>query len=162
HVAQMDRAGLQYAVSDDGALIAVGGDDKKVHLWDPRTGTIVRSMTGHAGGITALAFDPSGSTVAAASKDLTIRLWDVGTGAPIAMLMGHTARINRLQFGGHELLMSVSDDRSIRLWKQQRIGEARVLRGHDSYVYAVAFTPDGSRIISGSWDQTVRVWDAAS
>jgi WD40 repeat protein len=37
---------------------------------------------------------------------------------------------------------------------------ARILRGHDKPVKSVAFSPDGSQIASGSWEETVRIWDA--
>ena len=40
--------------------------------------------------------------------------------------------------------------------------ELLVLRGHEGWVLAAAFSPDGARIVSGSEDETVRVWDAAS
>ena len=38
----------------------------------------------------------------------------------------------------------------------------QTLEGHSGWVYSVAFSPDGQKIVSGSWDQTVRVWDAAA
>src|SRR5690606_14612141 len=49
----------------------------------------------------------------------------------------------------------------VRIWQREPAEAVSVLRGHGSYVYAVAFTPDGQRVVSGAWDETVRVWDAA-
>ena len=40
--------------------------------------------------------------------------------------------------------------------------ERLVLHGHEDWVYAAGFSPNGARIVSGSEDNTVRVWDAAS
>ena len=36
------------------------------------------------------------------------------------------------------------------------------LRGHTGWLYSVAFSPDGTRIVSGSDDNTIRLWDAAT
>lgn len=38
----------------------------------------------------------------------------------------------------------------------------QALEGHSDWVMSVAFSPDGSRLASGSWDTTVKVWDAAT
>ena len=46
----------------------------------------------------------------------------------------------------------------IQVQQQQR----GPLQGHTKEVYSVAFSPDGSRIVSGSWDNSLRLWDAAS
>ena len=40
--------------------------------------------------------------------------------------------------------------------------ELQQLQGHDGYVQSVAFSPDGSKIVSGSSDKTIRVWNASS
>src|SRR5882724_7921419 len=38
----------------------------------------------------------------------------------------------------------------------------QLFQGHDEAVSSVAFSPDGSKIVSGSWDKTIRIWDAST
>jgi WD40 repeat protein len=53
-------------------------------------------------------------------------------------------------------------DSSVRVWEVQPGAGLPALHGHTSYVYPVAYSPDGQWIASGSWDGTVRLWDAAT
>ena len=52
--------------------------------------------------------------------------------------------------------------RSIRVWSAKTGDVIFVLKGHSSGVNSIAFSPDGSRIVSGSGDRTVRVWEVTS
>ena len=54
--------------------------------------------------------------------------------------------------------ISGSDDSTLKVWDIEIGKELRTLRGHTSWVTAVALTSDG-KAISGSWDKTLKVWD---
>jgi WD40 repeat protein len=61
----------------------------------------------------------------------------------------------------HYPLALGSRDHTVRLWDlRQPAAAPTVLRGHEKWVYFVAFSPDGQSLASGSGDQTVRIWIA--
>src|SRR5262249_54390009 len=59
-------------------------------------------------------------------------------------------------------LVSASTDGTVRIWDMDLVERNGILRGHESYVYDVAFSPDGEHVASVAWDGTARLWDAAT
>jgi WD40 repeat protein/serine/threonine protein kinase len=74
--------------SPDNQLLAVGGTDGKVKLWNAATGELRATLRGHTGKVRRLAFFPDGRSLATGSEDATVKLWDVATAQERITLQG--------------------------------------------------------------------------
>ena len=86
------------AVSPDNSLLASGGDDNNVIIWDLKTGRRIRTIPAHTAAVNAIAFSRDGKTLASGSDDKTIRLWNVKTGSRLRTLSGARRRSKRDRF----------------------------------------------------------------
>lgn len=149
------------AVSNDGRSVVLGADDGRVYVFDGRTKSLEHVLAGHEGAITALALSPDGASLATAAEDRVIQVRDTVSFRPIRTLT-LDGPIRSLAYGADGRQLLCVTDGSVRVFDLAEQSPAAVLRGHASYVYGVAFSGDGSRIISGAWDGDIRVWDARS
>jgi serine/threonine protein kinase len=67
-------------VSQDGKLVASGGADATVKVWDPVEGNLLTTLTGHVGPVRAVAFGPDGGVVYSGGEDGTLRRWPIAVG----------------------------------------------------------------------------------
>jgi WD40 repeat protein len=65
------------ALSRDGRVLASGGPDRMIHLWDSETGAELVRWTAHTAGVTALAFHPDGNALISGSADGALKVWDM-------------------------------------------------------------------------------------
>ena len=68
------------AFSHNGNLLASGGTDRSIRLWDVKTSQCLNVLEGHAENIWSVAFSPDDLTLASSSSDETIKFWSVQTG----------------------------------------------------------------------------------
>ncbi|CAE6494981.1 unnamed protein product [Rhizoctonia solani] len=125
-------------------------------------------MTGHSNLINSVSYSPFGGVIASGSFDKTIRLWDVNARRQMGAMKGKheffsvafspDAKLIASGCGGD--LSSTSSACSIQLWDVQNMtAAANPFKGHTDTVNSVQLSPDGTRVVSCSFDKTIRVWD---
>ena len=130
------------ASSPDGQILASGGHDKTIKMWNWNTGEELHTFNQQSDYVKSLAFSPNGQILASGSCDKTIKLWDWRTGEELHTLNKQSDYVDSFD------LSSMSSERQVY-----------PLEGHRECVRAVAFSPDGQILASGSEDHDIILWD---
>ena len=157
HLATFELAGQVHAVAfaPEGRTLA-SGSAEGIRVWDleTRTGT----ATNLSGGATAVALSPDGGTLASANPEGEVQLLDLASDQVVATLSGHTPPIRSLAFSPDGALLAAGAADAIRLWDLA----AQTSSLLPVEAAAVAFSPDGTRLVSGSEYGVVSLWDLAT
>lgn len=145
------------AFSHDGSLVASGGQNGGIRIWRVSDGALLRTLTGHTSGVTAVDFSPDDSLLVSSSFDNTVRLWRLSDGALLNTLTGHTNWVHGVAFSPDgQTLVSGGRDGTVRLWRvSDGVQLALYNQETSSTVYSVAFSPDGETFAYGGSDGRV-------
>ncbi|MCT7964003.1 DUF4429 domain-containing protein [Laspinema sp. D1] len=151
-------------VSPDGETVVSGGCDFNVKIWKIKEGRVL-NLSSHKGFIQSVKVSPDGQTIASGGFDDAIKLWNLTNGEPIRTLSGQPGRSEGVQCvafspDGALLATASGSHKTIKLWDWLNGELLCTLSDHIKGVYAVSFTPDSKTLISGSMDQTIKVWQA--
>ncbi|CBQ73481.1 related to TAF5-TFIID and SAGA subunit [Sporisorium reilianum SRZ2] len=167
-----------------GTYFATASADKTARLWSTERVNPLRMYAGHLSDVDCLAFHPNSLYLATGSSDRSCRLWDVQRGACVRLFVGHQSAISCLkvspdgrylasaasgngtagQFAGVDGVDPVSsgahvNDVCVSLWDLASGRRIKKMWGHTERVYAMDFSADGSLLVTGSEDCSVRCWD---
>ncbi|MEZ6072274.1 MAG: serine/threonine-protein kinase [Pirellulales bacterium] len=147
------------AYSTDGTLVASGGYDGKVNVWDVNASGELVELVGHADEVNDLAFSPDGRHLASAGQDHTLRIWNLKPGEPPHVLEGFShLPIHSIGYSPDgSRLASSGEDGIIRLWDTEKWKVVSEWSDHGTSVEAIAFSADGTRLLSGGRDAIARV-----
>lgn len=104
--------GSVYALNVRGSLMASGGPESTVRLWDARTGKRITRLVGHTDNIRNILINQDGDTVMTASSDQTVKVWSVTAGRCIHTLDMHNDSVWSLYSDHPQLAVIYSSDRS--------------------------------------------------
>jgi WD40 repeat protein len=153
------------ALSADGKWLASGSQDHDLRLWEVDTGRVRRRFVGHVAPIERLALSPDGKLLASSCLGGTLRLWDTDTGKEIRSLpIDKGFRVHSMTFtpDSKHFAFDTRPGYGIQLVDVAEGKVIRTFKGHENTVSGLAFSADGTTLISGGHDSTIRAWDVAS
>lgn len=150
-----------------GRLLATGGYDGKVKLFNAQSGLCFVTFAEHTAPVQQVCFTPQGNAVLSASADGSVRAFDLlryrnfrTFASPDGLCQFSSLAVDS---GGEIVAASAKGGKyAIYVWSIQTGNILEVLTGHTSHVQALHFSPSAAhpgQLVSGSWDGTLNVWD---
>ena len=142
----------------DGAYL-INGSNNKIQFWEIATGKLIRKLKGHTDVVNSICLSADGEKIVSGSDDKSIKLWDFHKGTLLNTFKGHFNWVTSVRFSNDCTKIASTWDKSIKIWDVANFKLLKTLKGHSNDVTSICFSPDGKILISGSLDETIRVWN---
>ncbi|MBI3177436.1 MAG: WD40 repeat domain-containing protein, partial [Chloroflexi bacterium] len=144
------------AYSPDGKLLAAC-DRNQVKIYDPTSGDLIKTLSGHQDDVTAIAFNADGTRLASGGLDGSAVIWDIETGDSLLQLAGHSDAIEGITFNPDGTwLITAGDDATMKIWEVATGALLRDFQDFTGVIDSGAFSPDGTRFAFSN--SSIHVW----
>lgn len=148
------------AWSPDGKKLASASRDKTSKVFDATTGESQITFSAHGDAVFGVQFSPNGEQIITSGRDKQIRIWGTANAQQAKAVGGFGNEVYGLTVTADGRVFSASADMTAREHKLDG-AEVRKFAGHTDWVYSLAFNAPANKLVTGSWDGEVRLWNAA-
>jgi WD40 repeat protein len=155
------------AFSPDGKLLASGGYDRIIRIWDltlrngQQQSPTIATLSGHEGTVLALSFSDDSRLLTSGGADESVRLWDVSEGRLLVTTTPGNGVVRSVATIGFEDDLHIGGENGWSIWSLRGRSVAARLWNGGATVQAIAFDPTGDLLAAGGDDGQVRVWNRA-
>lgn len=147
-----------------GDRVYTSGDDMTFRVWDLATGRAIASWGPFETETDTCAVDPARGRAVLGCDDGVIRIFDLDSGEVEAAIEAHASGIKKVAVSpANGDVLSAAYDQRILLWDAETLEMRRPLESRLSvWERSFNWSPDGTRILAGTFDGTALVWDPST
>lgn len=149
------------AFSPDGRYLVTASEDSTARIWEVSTGDEILALQGHTNQVISAVFSPDGRHVATGGSDAQLIVWDASTGEIITTYQNNT-QIWDVMYNPNRSQLAFTDGvNGVTVLNAETYQLLYQKRYHTEIVRALDYSPDGSQLVTTSWDTTSVVMNAA-
>lgn len=145
---------LTVAFSPDGSLLAGGGADNSIHVFQTEDWRPVATIQQHADWVTSIGFNHDGTKIVSASRDRTTRIYDAESGELETTYVTHNVPVFTAAFAGKDTVASAGRDKALHLWDAKEGKKRNEITGAEAEIYELIATD--KFLFTASADKKVR------
>lgn len=167
-LAGLETAARSLATSADGKWAAIGEENGKIRIFEVATGKVAKTLEGHTGPTTGVAFNADATKLVSGSQDKTFRVWSIADQKELAKVET-PAPVNAVALVAEgKTIATGGADNFVRLYAMLDAAPAEApkplfeMTGHGGPVTSLAAIGKGEKLLSGSKDGNLKTWDVAT
>ena len=154
--------------SNKNKILATASVDRTVKIWDITTGKCLKTLQGRADLVHSVIFRDDNKTIISGSQH-SINFWDIDSRKCISTFFENKDWFSSLAINDRQKIIACAnignENNVIRIWQLDSSNKSnqipdQILKGHHDNIWSIALNPDGTKIVSGSSDRTVKIWNS--